>query len=234
MHIVLPLGLSASVATDTIDNECQGSNNDLDCVFPHGAFWLSGHALREHSTGEYIRLCRILAGLQGEVVMRMRRGGSAAVFSVIMAILLSGGIAAAQQPASMDETITFFYYEDLAAQVPFYEGLLGLEKTMDEDWVKIYRITATSSVGLVQQGRGFHEVSADKPAMLSIVTDDVDAWYERLAVANVRVRSELAAPGSDKEPGSAPVRSFIVEDPGGYTIEFFTWQRPRPPLDSAD
>ena len=155
--------------------------------------------------------------------MRIRRSVSLAVLAVMLA--LSAGNVAAQQSASMNETITFFYYEDLEAQVPFYEGLLGLEKTMDEDWVKIYRITATSSVGLVLQGRGVHQVSDDKPAMLSIVTDDVDAWYEKLAGANVSVTSELPALGSDKEPGSAPVRGFIVEDPGGYTIEFFSWQK---------
>jgi len=96
---------------------------------------------------------------------------------------------------------------------------------MDEDWVKIYRVTATSSVGLVKHGHGFHDVSADKPAMLSIITGDVDAWYKRVIEANVPVRSELPAPGTDKEPGRAPVRGFIVEDPGGYTIEIFSWQK---------
>jgi len=125
----------------------------------------------------------------------------------------------------MNETITFFYYEDLDAQVPFYEGLLGLDKTLDEDWVKIYRITETSSIGLVKQGHGLHDVSEDKPAMLSIVTDDVDSWYERLRRENVPVRTELPEPGSDAGEGEAPVRGFIVEDPGGYTIEFFSWRK---------
>jgi predicted enzyme related to lactoylglutathione lyase len=125
----------------------------------------------------------------------------------------------------MDETITFFYYEDIEAQIPFYENLLGLEKTMDEDWVKIYRITTSSSVGIVQQGHGYHDVSADKPAMLSIVTENVDAWYERLVEAEVHVLKELPVLGNDKESGHAPVRGFLVEDPGGYTIEFFSWQK---------
>ena len=60
------------------------------------------------------------------------------------------------------------------------KSLLKLEKTMDKGWVKIYRITPTSSVGLVLQGHGAHDVSDEKPAMLSIVTGDIDAWYERL------------------------------------------------------
>jgi catechol 2,3-dioxygenase-like lactoylglutathione lyase family enzyme len=147
-----------------------------------------------------------------------------AILKIVMTFLLTTGVAGAQPVISMDETITFFYYEDLQAQVPFYEDLLGLEKTMDMGWVKIYRITPSSSVGLVLQGHGAHEVSADKPAMLSIVTGDVDAWYERLVAADVRVLKELPAPASASNSERAPVRSFLVEDPGGYTIEFFTWQ----------
>ena len=157
--------------------------------------------------------------------MRTLRTRTLAVLAGMMALIFLTGQTNAGPPPSMNETITFFYYEDLDAQIPFYEGLLGLSKTMDADWVKIYRITPTSSVGLVKQGHGFHQVSDDKPAMLSIVTDDVDAWYQRLTDANVLVRSELPKPDTEKEPGRAPVRGFIVEDPGGYTIEIFSWQK---------
>ena len=157
--------------------------------------------------------------------MKLFRNRTLAVLAGMMALVLPLGQLNAGQPASINATITFFYYEDLEAQIPFYEGLLGLSKTMDSDWVKIYSITPTSSVGLVKQGHGFHQVSDDKPAMLSIVTDDVDAWYQRLTDANVRVRSELPKPGTGNEPGRAPVRGFIVEDPGGYTIEIFSWQK---------
>jgi len=157
--------------------------------------------------------------------MRSGRNRLLAVLVAMMVIVWPAGSVLAEQPSAMNETITFFYYEDLDLQVPFYEDLLGLTKTLDEDWVKIYRITATSSIGLVKQGHGLHQVSEDKPAMLSIVTDDVDAWYERLTRANVPVRTELPKPGSGPEAGEAPVRGFIVEDPGGYTIEFFSWQK---------
>lgn len=129
------------------------------------------------------------------------------------------------QPAlGIDGTVTFFYYEDLEAAARFYEDVLELRATMNEDWVKIFRITATSSVGLVLEGRGFHGVSADKPAMLSMVTKDVDAWYRRLEDAGVVIRSELAPPDAAREEGGAPIRGFIAQDPGGYTVEFFSWE----------
>ena len=141
-------------------------------------------------------------------------------------LLLASCAAAAEAPAPppINDTITFFYYEDLEAADDFYGKLLGLEKTMDEDWVRIYRISATSSVGTVLNGRGFHAVSDDKPAMLSLITDNVDAWYDRLTNAGIVIRSELRPADQAAEPGRAPVRGFIAEDPGGYTIEIFTWQ----------
>lgn len=149
-------------------------------------------------------------------------------FGVLLALLLMVPVAMVaddHRRASMDETITFFYYKDLAAAEVFYSNLLGLEKTMDEDWVKIFRVTTTSSVGLVLDGKGFHAVAEDKPAMFSIVTDDVDGWYRLLVGSNVVVRTELRPADQKAAPDRAPVRGFVVEDPGGYTVEFFSWQR---------
>jgi len=121
-------------------------------------------------------------------------------------------------------TITFFYYKDLDSAASFYRDTLGLEATMDVDWVKIFQVSATSSVGLVQDGRGFHSAANDKPAMLSIVTEDVDTWYQRLVNADVTILKALPPAGSPTDPDRAPVRGFIAEDPGGYTVEFFRWQ----------
>jgi catechol 2,3-dioxygenase-like lactoylglutathione lyase family enzyme len=150
------------------------------------------------------------------------------IFSVLLMVLPGKQISADPEDpdlAGIESSVIFFYYEQLQDVAPFYGEVLGLPLSMDEGWVKIFRITATSSVGLVQQGRGFHEVSADKPAMLSMVVDNVDAWYERLQSAGVRILKPLPAADTDTAAGAAPVRGFIAEDPGGYTIEFFTWQR---------
>ncbi len=119
---------------------------------------------------------------------------------------------------SIDSQVVFLYYADLNEASAFYESTLGLEKTFDEGWVKIYRTSATSSVGLVDESRGSHRVSESKPVMLSIVTSEVDRWYEHLRNEGVKILSELA----DSE--SVPVRAFLVEDPGGYTVEFFQWR----------
>lgn len=136
----------------------------------------------------------------------------------------TGTGALAEPAADTSATIVFFYYKDVAAVAPFYETILGLEKTLDMEWVKIYRITPTSSIGLTQEGSGYHKASDDKPAMLSIVTGDVDAWYARLKSEGVKILTELPALDDMPAPDKAPIRGFIAEDPGGYTIEFFAWR----------
>ena len=111
------------------------------------------------------------------------------------------------------------YYKDITEVVPFYEQTLGLPKTFNQDWVKIYRLTATSSVALVQEGEGsFHRAQADNAVMLSIVTEDVDAWYERL-----KQDQGIVFLKDIYNNEHAPIRAFLVEDPGGYSIEFFQW-----------
>ncbi len=53
--------------------------------------------------------------------------------------------------------------------------------------------------------------------MLSIVTSDVESWYEVLTAKGIKILTEL----SDSD--SVPVKAFLVEDPEGYTVEFFQW-----------
>jgi predicted enzyme related to lactoylglutathione lyase len=136
--------------------------------------------------------------------------------------LLSSNLAAEEstvQHPSIKENTIMFYYKDLAAVIPFYEKTLGLTKTFDEDWVKIYQLTPSSSIGLVREGEtSFHRAQADNAVMLSIISDDVDLWYQRLKQAG-GIEFLLEIHNSE----NVPIRSFLVKDPGGYTVEFFQW-----------
>ncbi len=119
---------------------------------------------------------------------------------------------------SIDSQTVMFYYDDLQQASEFYGQIIGLEKTLDFEWVKFYRISDTSHVGIVRAGDGaYHSPQVNSAVMLSIVTSEVDAWYERLkAIEGVHFLQEIHS-------GDAPVRSFLVQDPGGYTVEFFQW-----------
>jgi hypothetical protein len=94
-----------------------------------------------------------------------------------------------------------------------------LQKALNEDWVKIFRLAESSSVGVVKVGPGaYHATQESNAVMLSIVTSDVDGWYQRLK-KNGRVTFLRDIHDSD----NVAVRSFLVEDPGGFTVEFFQW-----------
>ena len=127
--------------------------------------------------------------------------------------------AKASPPSPFAEQIVFLYYADLAAAEAFFGTALGLSKTMDQDWVKIYRTAGGSSVGAVEGGRGFHKPSPSKPVMISWVVEDIDPWYRRTTAAGVKV---LKPPQDSADSG---VRSFLVADSTGYTFEFMQWLR---------
>ncbi len=115
--------------------------------------------------------------------------------------------------------VTFLYFNDLAKADAFYGEVLGLEKEFDLEWVKIYKLSPTSSVGLVNATGGAHRPSADKPVMVSMVVGekDVDAWWQYLNAKGVDVGD---APSPE---GDGAVRAFGFEDPEGYSLEVFAW-----------
>ena len=116
-----------------------------------------------------------------------------------------------------DAQVVMFYYKDLTDADHFYGNILGFKKTLDDDWVKFYKTSANATVGLVAESDGaWHQAQEKNAVMLSIVTSEVDAWYEMLRQKEgVSFLKEIGDGG--------PIRSFLIEDPGGYTVEFFEW-----------
>lgn len=113
----------------------------------------------------------------------------------------------------VDGLITFLYYEDLEGAERFYEDVMGLEKTVDQGWAKIYRVADAAYVGLVDGRRGYHRPSPTKPVMITMVVQDVDEWYRYLRARGVETLTE---PKDHPEIG---IRAFLLEDPEGYVIE---------------
>jgi predicted enzyme related to lactoylglutathione lyase len=135
-------------------------------------------------------------------------------------VALSPTRAAAQQavqrPADLgvQANIVFLYYRDIPAAQRFYEDVIGLRLTVDQGYSKIYQISPTSFVGLVDETQGLHRASDAKPVTLSFVTEQVDAWYEYLVSRGVRVR------GPVRDGTRQPTRGFVAYDPEGYFLEF--------------
>jgi len=130
--------------------------------------------------------------------------------------------AAEEEPVpspGITEQYTMLYYNDMEAPRKFYGGLLGLTSTMEDEWLSLYRLTPASYIGVIKAGEdSWHKVQEKNAVMISIVSDDVDGWYQRIRQdSSVTILKEIY----DNE--SVPIRAFLVQDPGGYTVEFFQW-----------
>ena len=120
---------------------------------------------------------------------------------------------------NISEQVVFLYYSDLDKAGHFYESVMGFEKTYELEWVKIYSTNQGAAVGIVDEKKGFLREAQEKPVMLSWVTDDVDGWHRYLKDKGVEIKTE------PKDTAETGIRSFIFLDPGGYTLEFFSWTR---------
>lgn len=117
-----------------------------------------------------------------------------------------------------DYSITFFYYDDIRAVVPFYEEVLGFELVLDQKMARIYRIAENCYFGIVDGNRGHLKHQEKSAVLLTIVSQDVEDWHKRLKEAGVAGQSEMLR-GTFCE-------HFFFEDPAGYAIEIQRFHNP--------
>jgi len=112
-------------------------------------------------------------------------------------------------------SITWFYYDHLEEAAVFYRDVLQLDEAMDAGWAKIFRLPGRAFIGLVDAttGKGVRRTQATNAVLLTLVVDDVPAWYKRLTTAGVRPTSEV------KVMDEVQIRTFFLTDPGGYAVE---------------
>lgn len=79
--------------------------------------------------------------------------------------------------------ITFFYYPDLSAVIPFYEQTLGFELVLDQGTARIYRIAPNCHFGIVDGNKGHLRHQPRSAALLTLVVADVAAWHAKLTAA---------------------------------------------------
>jgi predicted enzyme related to lactoylglutathione lyase len=117
-----------------------------------------------------------------------------------------------------DYSITFFYYEDIHAVVPFYEDVLKFELVLDQGLARIYRIAENCYFGIVDGNRGHLKHQEKSAVLLTIVSQDVEGWHARLKEIGVAGQSEMLR-GNFCE-------HFFFEDPAGYAIEIQRFHNP--------
>jgi len=139
--------------------------------------------------------------------------------AVISLISVPALCAAPASAPSIAGGVPFFYYQDLAKATDWYEKKLGLKMFVDEGWVVIFKLTPSSYIGLVNATGGTLRPTENKGAMLSIETEDLEAWYERLKdIEGINMNHGI------EEGGHGLIEEFSMTDPGGYIVEFFRWQ----------
>ena len=142
------------------------------------------------------------------------------VVSVLVSIT---PVAADGDHPSIAGGVPFFYYDDFQAALDWYKNVLGLKPLTEEDWVAILELTPGSYIGLVNATGGTLRPTADKGALLSIDTPELEAWWDKVKdVEGIRIKSGITA--SD----NGMIEQFSLYDPGGYIIEFFRWLDSRP------
>lgn len=113
--------------------------------------------------------------------------------------------------AFFDQQITFLYTGDLAETAVFYQQVLGLPLVLDQGNCHIYRTARNAFLGfcdhLSDDGQRLSGV------ILTLVTDDVNAWYEQL-----RVKGVVFTKPPELNPRFNIYHCFF-RDPNGYLLE---------------
>lgn len=113
-------------------------------------------------------------------------------------------------------SITWLYYQDMLEMQQFYEEVLGLEMVADQGWTKIYGVSNTGFIGLVDERRGMHDFTKDKAVTVSFLLKDLSAWYYY-----VKDNPPFELRTGEWETGpESRYNAFVGYDPQGYFMEF--------------
>ncbi len=115
-------------------------------------------------------------------------------------------------------TVLWLYYRDLERVQGFYRDTLGRELIVDQGWAKVYPISSSGYIGLVDGERGLHHATDEKSVTVSFFTDDVEGWFEYM---RGREGFELRTEELTDESGRVSV--FVGYDPEGYFLEWDTF-----------
>lgn len=111
--------------------------------------------------------------------------------------------------ADTEALITFLFASDLQATHAFYCDALGLELVIDQGDCHIYRVTDTAFLGVCLRP----DRVQDDGMIVTIVTDDVDAFHQRMVTAGVVVESE---PEHSERYG---IHHAFYRDPDDHLVE---------------
>lgn len=154
-----------------------------------------------------------------------------AVMTLMLALAngASPALAAGAPTTPITGQMTFFYYNDLPRAAAFYEKLLNIAPEDTPAWVRLFPLTATSTLGLVNATGGTLRPINDKSAMVTVVVDGVaavDSWHARVKSLGIAIYQDQKVTRLDDQRS---IYAFVFHDTEGYALEILTWmQTPKP------
>lgn len=117
---------------------------------------------------------------------------------------------------SIHSTITWLYHKDILGMQNFYQDVCGLELVADQGWTKIFKVSDTGFLALVDEQRGMHSYTEEKAVNVGFIIEDLEGWYEY-------VRENKPFDLYEDELGVGPenrYKAFVGFCPEGYFLEF--------------
>jgi catechol 2,3-dioxygenase-like lactoylglutathione lyase family enzyme len=119
--------------------------------------------------------------------------------------------------APFDQQITFLHTQNLDATRDFYTTLLNLPLVRDQGTCLIFSAAPGAYLGFCEH---IEPIETGRRVILTLVTDDVDDWYQ-----------ELSSQGADllDSPKANPkfnIYHFFLKDPNGYWVEIQRFDQP--------
>jgi catechol 2,3-dioxygenase-like lactoylglutathione lyase family enzyme len=119
-------------------------------------------------------------------------------------------------PEQFEQFVTFLYTHDLEQTSRFYAGILGLPLVRDQGTCRIFRVAPSAYLGFCTH----LDAPSPEGVILTLVSDDVNGWYERLLALGV----EFVRPPTH----NAQYRIYhcFFNDPNGYLLEIQCFDEP--------
>lgn len=116
-----------------------------------------------------------------------------------------------------DQQITFLHSQNLDLTLQFYTEVLGLPLVRDQEACLIFGVAENAYLGFC---RHIEPIPPGRRVILTLVTDDVDGWYQRLKSRGADLVSQPEANAKFE------IYHFFLKDPDGYWIEIQRFDQP--------
>lgn len=123
-------------------------------------------------------------------------------------------------PPPIDQQVTFLYTTDLETMARFYAGVLQLPLVLDQGSCRIYRSSGSSFIGICARAQPVDSAGV----IVTLVSDDVDAWYDYLRAQPVDAPFSIEKPPTFNAQYN--IYHLFLRDPAGYLVEIQTFRDP--------